>query len=79
MTVKGIIRVFSKILELFSAMGRQRWLTPPSMSFIPKLPNLPMVTLQSLSVCHQVPLPAGGKYLYKYLYKPIAFTLASDI
>ena len=45
------------------------------MRFIPKLPNLPMVALQSWSVCQQVLLPTGGKYLHEYPYKPIAFAL----
>ena len=77
--IKGIIRFFPKfrsyLVQWADKGGRRHHLT----SFIPKLPNLPMVALQSWSVCHQVLLPAGGKYLYKYLYKPIAFTLASDI
>ena len=38
-----------------------------------------MVGLQSRSVCQEVRLPADDKYLHKYLYKPSAFALTSDI
>ena len=78
--VKGMITVFPKFRS-YSVQWADKggWRDHPT-SFIPKFPNLPMVALKSWSVCHQVLLPpASGKYLYKYLYKPIAFTLASDI
>ena len=76
---EGIIRVFSKMLELFSGRCRWRWLTAKTKDlFFSKLPFLQMPALQSWSGCQPLLLRAGCRYSCKYPYIPIDLTLAGD-